>query len=122
MISHSLLSGEPELYCMNLYPMLCVCRFVPALCGSLLTPTVYLIMAELGMSHYAGGLAAFMVLFDTAILTQSRFILMESIMMFLGLAALLCVIRFRKVTGSPFTRPWFAWLAMSALLMSAVFR
>merc|ERR1711971_1302365 len=96
-------------------------RFVPALCGSLLTPSVYLIMTELGMSHYAGGLAAFMVLFDTAILTQSRFILMESIMMFLGLAAILAVIRFRKVSGSPFTKAWFAWLSLSALLISAVF-
>ena len=38
-------------------------RFVPALCGSLLTPTVYLIMTELNIGHYAGGLAAFMVLF-----------------------------------------------------------
>ena len=26
-------------------------RLVPALCGSLLTPSVYLIMTELGMSH-----------------------------------------------------------------------
>ena len=116
-------------------------RFVPALCGSLLTPSVYLIMTELGMSHYAGGLAAFMVLFgknkrifclklgikmifppDTAILTQSRFILMESIMMFFGLAAILAVIRFRKVSGTPFTKAWFAWLSLSALLISAVFR
>ena len=38
-------------------------RFIPALCGSLLTPSVYLIMTELGLSYYAGGLAAFMVLF-----------------------------------------------------------
>ena len=38
-------------------------RFLPAFCGSLLTPTVYLIMTELGLSHYAGALAGFMVLF-----------------------------------------------------------
>ena len=38
-------------------------RFIPALSGSLMTPTVYLIMTELGLSYYAGGLAAFMVLF-----------------------------------------------------------
>ena len=38
-------------------------RLIPALCGSLLTPSVYLIMTELGLSYYAGGLAAFMVLF-----------------------------------------------------------
>jgi hypothetical protein len=28
-----------------------------------MTPTVFLIMAELGLNHYAGALAGFMVLF-----------------------------------------------------------
>ena len=64
-------------------------RFVPALCGSLLTPTVYLIMTELGMSHYAGGLAAFMVLFGKETLNifgsvrSSRTFLEHSIFIFL---------------------------------------
>jgi len=96
-------------------------RLIPALAGSLMTPTVYLIMTELGLSYYAGGLAAFMVLFDTALLTQSRFILMESIMMFFGLTALLCVLKFRKTTGSPFSKAWFTWLSLSAFFMSAAF-
>merc|ERR1711963_1242810 len=96
-------------------------RFIPALSGSLLTPTVYLIMTELGLSYYAGGLAAFMVLFDTAILTQSRFVLMESIMMFFGLAALLCTLRFRKVSNSPFSKSWFLWLSLTALFTSSAF-
>jgi len=96
-------------------------RFLPAFCGSLMTPTVYLIMTELGLTHYAGALAGFMVLFDTAVLAQSRFILMESIMMFFGLASLLCVLKFRKVSCSPFTKPWFLWLSLSALLMAAGF-
>jgi len=96
-------------------------RFIPALSGSLLTPTVYLIMTELGLSYYAGGLAAFMVLFDTALLTQSRFILMESIMMFFGLVGLLCVLKFRKTSSTPFTRSWFTWLSLSSLFMSAAF-
>ena len=43
-------------------------------------------------------------------------------MMFFGLAALLAVIKFRKVSGFPFSRAWFTWLSISALLMSSVFR
>merc|ERR1719244_632881 len=39
-------------------------RFIPAFCGSLLSPTVYLIINELSLSPYAGALAGFMVLFD----------------------------------------------------------
>ena len=53
-------------------------RFISALCGSLLTPTIYLVIIELNLSPYAGFLAANMVLFDTAVLAQSWFIMMES--------------------------------------------
>merc|ERR1719273_377783 len=74
-------------------------RLVPAVCGSLLTPTVYLILGQLGpRCHWAGAAAGLMVLFDTAILAQSRYILMESIMMLFGLVALLSVLKFRKVS------------------------
>ena len=96
-------------------------RLVPALCGSLLTPTVYLILTEMNLSYWAGALAGFMVLFDTAILTQSRFVLMESIMMFFGLAALLCVLKFRKVSGRPFTLSWLVWFTLSAIFMVSGF-
>ena len=37
-------------------------RFFPALFGSALSPTVYLIVCELGMSHWAGGLAGLFML------------------------------------------------------------
>ena len=96
-------------------------RLVPALAGSLLSPTAYLLLTELGLSYHAGALAGFMVLFDTAILAQSRFILMESIMMFFGLLALLCVLRFRKVSHLAFSPAWLTWLSLSALAMAACF-
>ena len=38
-------------------------RFVPALAGSALTPTIYLILCELGLSPFAGGLAGILFLF-----------------------------------------------------------
>merc|ERR1719414_1877216 len=46
---------------------------------------------------------------------------MESIMMFFGLAALLCTLRFRKVSNSPFSKSWFLWLSLTALFMSSAF-
>jgi len=42
-------------------------------------------------------------------------------MMFFGLAALFCVIKFKKTSGNAFTKSWFFWLSMSALFMSAAF-
>ena len=42
-------------------------RFVPAVCGSALTPTIYLILCELGLSPVAGCLAGVMFLFGKKI-------------------------------------------------------
>merc|ERR1711962_1591489 len=96
-------------------------RFIPALAGSFLTPLCYLITQELGFGAGVGALAGFMIIFDTAFLTQSRFILMDSIMMCFGLAALLAVIRFRKVSRTPFTAAWFMWLTLATSLATAAF-
>merc|ERR1711962_58845 len=96
-------------------------RFIPALAGSFLTPLCYLITQELGFGAGVGALTGFMIIFDTAFLTQSRFILMDSIMMCFGLAALLAVIRFRKVSRTPFTAAWFMWLTLATSLATAAF-
>ena len=37
-------------------------RFLPALCGALATPTVYLILTELGVSKWTGALAGVLLL------------------------------------------------------------
>ena len=45
-------------------------------------------------------------------------------MMFFGLASLLCAdLRYQVQEGflPPFTKPWFLWLSLSALLMAAGF-
>ena len=42
-------------------------RFAPAVCGSALTPTIYLILCELGLSPVAGCLAGVMFLFGKKI-------------------------------------------------------
>jgi len=96
-------------------------RFIPAFAGACLTPLSYLIMQELGLTASTGALAGFMILFDTAILTQSRFILMDSMMMCFGLGALLAVLKFRRVSKSPFSLRWFLWLMAAATLSTAAF-
>jgi len=98
-----------------------ILRCVPALAGSLITPLAYLIIQELGLGIGTGALAGFMILFDTAILTQSRFILMESIMMCFGLAGLLAVLKFRKVSNSPFSFSWFMWLSLASIFTTCAF-
>ena len=48
-------------------------RFVPALAGAALSPTIYLILCELGLSPFSGGLAGILFLFGK--LTNAIFIL-----------------------------------------------
>ncbi|XP_071520863.1 protein O-mannosyltransferase 1 isoform X1 [Panulirus ornatus] len=96
-------------------------RMVPAFFGSLLMPTVYNLMVELGLSHYAGGLAAFLLIFDNAVLAQSRFILMEGILMFFGVFGLLCILKFRRFYRQPYSLPWFACLILGAASLGACF-
>ncbi|XP_063601521.1 protein O-mannosyltransferase 1-like isoform X1 [Penaeus indicus] len=94
-------------------------RIVPAFFGSLLMPTVYNVMVELGLSHYAGALAAFLMIFDNAILAQSRFVLMEGILMFFGMFGLLCILKFRNLYKQPYTLPWFVCLILGSASLGA---
>ncbi|XP_022902298.2 protein O-mannosyltransferase 1 [Onthophagus taurus] len=72
-------------------------RFIPAFFGSLLIPTAYYLMLETGLSKPTALLGGLLLLLDNAILTQSRFILMESMLIFFTLFGLLCVMRFKRL-------------------------
>jgi len=49
---------------------------------------------------------------DNALLTQSRFVLMESILMHFSLLGLLCIVKFRKVMDQPTSVSWWIWLIL----------
>ncbi|XP_017891392.1 protein O-mannosyltransferase 1 [Ceratina calcarata] len=87
-------------------------RLVPAICGSLLVPTGYHLILELGLKQWTAALAGILLLFDNALLTQSRFILMESILMQFSLFGLICILKFRKVMDQPTTLSWWIWLIL----------
>ncbi|XP_051158347.1 protein O-mannosyltransferase 1 [Leptopilina boulardi] len=89
-------------------------RLIPALCGSFLIPTAYYLSKEFGLRHWSCIITGLMLLFDNALLTQSRFILMESILIQFLLMGLLCVMKFRKVHDEPFTFAWWIWLTLAA--------
>ncbi|XP_046468533.1 protein O-mannosyltransferase rt isoform X1 [Neodiprion pinetum] len=93
-------------------------RIIPAFCGSLVLPTVYHLALELGFKQWSATIAGMMLLFDNAFLTQSRFILMESILIQFSLFGLLCVVKFRKIMDKPFTISWWIWLSLGAFNLS----
>lgn len=91
-------------------------RFVPAFFGSLLIPVAYHLLLEMGFCQAVSFLSGLLLLLDNAILTQSRFILMESILLFFSLFGILCILKFRRYMEQPYTLTW--WLSLIASLIS----
>ena len=63
-------------------------RVMPALFGSLLVPLVFLLALRLSRSLTASILAGFFITFENALLVQSKFILMDSFLLFFGFLGL----------------------------------
>ncbi|CAM1321564.1 POMT1 (predicted) [Pycnogonum litorale] len=93
-------------------------RAVPAFFGSLLVPTVYHIIVEMGLTHWTAAITAFLIIFDNALLTQSRFILMESMLIFFSAFGVFCLIKFRKIQNDSFSPRWWFWLMMMSLSLT----
>lgn len=93
-------------------------RFVPAFFGSLIIPTSYHLMLELGLTQWTSLLAALLLLFDNALLTQSRFILMESMLLFFAMFGILCVLKFRHYYSKPYSIFCFFWLSLAAMSLT----
>lgn len=89
-------------------------RFVPALFGSLTIPITYHLMLEMGLLQWSSLLASLLFLFDNAMLTQSRFILMDSILLFFSLFGILSVLKFKKYLTKPFCVFWFLWIVLAS--------
>ena len=63
-------------------------RLLPALFGSALAPLIYLLTLRLSHKTSAARMAALFIVFENALLVQSKFILIDSFLLFFGFAAL----------------------------------
>ena len=63
-------------------------RFLPAVFGALVPLAVYLFVKSLGVKSYLALLSGFSLVLDNALLTQSRFILLDSFLIFFGFLGL----------------------------------
>ena len=77
-----------------------VLRILPALAGAALVPLVYIIIRQFGLGRRSAVLGAVLVLCDNALLVESRFVLMDSLLLLFGLCALSCFLQLRKSTGT----------------------
>lgn len=93
-------------------------RFFPALAGSLMPLVVYLIIRKLGGSKKTALLGMFMVVFESALLIQSRFILIDSFLLLFGLLGILFYLVGREQDA---TKNKIISLCLSGLFLGASF-
>lgn len=87
-------------------------RFLPALCGSLLPSVMYSLFREMKFRRSTAALAGLIIILDNAMLTQSRFILMESMLLLFSAIGLLCLQKFQR--SVVYHANWFMSGALSA--------
>jgi dolichyl-phosphate-mannose-protein mannosyltransferase len=85
-------------------------RWLPAIAGTLLVPLMWALLRRLGANRPLAFLGALLVLLDNALLVESRFILMDSMLLLFGVGAVYLYLVARDNQG-----PWrWTWLALAA--------
>ncbi|KAJ3220287.1 Protein O-mannosyltransferase 2 [Dinochytrium kinnereticum] len=98
-----------------------VMRIFAATFGAGMVPAAYFTGLQLQMSKASSILLASMVLMDTATLTISRFILLDSMLLFFTSLSVMCLVTFRNYQrSSPLSPEWYYWLGATGLSLGAV--
>lgn len=71
-------------------------RLLPCLAGSLLAPLSYLISLELGFRQMTAALVSLLVITENSLLTQSRFILLDPLLILFSLLSIYFYVKFHK--------------------------
>ncbi|ORY38992.1 PMT-domain-containing protein [Rhizoclosmatium globosum] len=93
-------------------------RLFPALCGALIPPFCFLTLKEIGVSWVAAIFGAFMLIFDNALITQSRLILLDSMLLLFGVTSIYAWVRFYKERANPFSVSWWLWMSMTGISLA----
>jgi len=90
-----------------------ILRTLPALAGAALVPLMYVIMRQLGLGRRMAAFGALLVLADNALLVESRFVLMDSLLLLFGMGAFSAYLYLRRITGN-----WrWLWVVVVAVLL-----
>ena len=88
-------------------------RAVPALFGALMVPVAYVLVRQFGGGRPAAYLASAVILLDGALLVESRFILIDSMLLFSGMLSLSLFLAMRR-------KPLGSWRWMGLLLLTGI--
>ncbi|RKP11169.1 glycosyltransferase family 39 protein [Thamnocephalis sphaerospora] len=86
-------------------------------CGALVVPFAFAIMRESGYAFLTSILVAAMLIFDNALITQSRLILLDSMLMLFMIASIYSYVRFYKLRGAEFTAAWWFWMCATGVAL-----
>jgi dolichyl-phosphate-mannose-protein mannosyltransferase len=89
-------------------------RFLPMLTGALLPIIIFLLCKELKFRDETAFLAGLLLIFDTSLLVESRFILIDNFILFFGFLGLLGYLKYRR------TRNQIMFWSSIVLLAAAV--
>ncbi|XP_047134650.1 protein O-mannosyl-transferase 1 isoform X1 [Hydra vulgaris] len=98
-----------------------VLRLVPSLFSVFLVPVVYEIILELGCTYWFAVLGGVLICFDNMLVVQSKFILLDSIMLFFIAFSICCYIKFVKEYTRPFCFYWWVYLVSLGISLTATF-
>ena len=90
-------------------------RSISALCNVLTVGLVYAMLVEMKFSLASTLIGTCCVLFDNALVTQSRLILLDAQLILFITCSCYCWIRFRKLTKSAFLPAWWMWLTLTGV-------
>jgi dolichyl-phosphate-mannose-protein mannosyltransferase len=99
-------------------------RFLPAICGILVVPIAFFTLKAWGTTTSSAILGAGMVLFENGLVTQSRFILLDSPLVFFTAFTALSWAKFSNADedGRWFENEWIFWLTMTGVGLGATAR
>ncbi|KAI4520845.1 glycosyltransferase family 39 protein [Schizophyllum commune Loenen D] len=95
-------------------------RVMLATFGVGMVPLAWYTCVELGMSMWACHLVTLMVLLDVGWLTISRFILLDSMLLFFTFLTVFCLTKFHNQQQFSFSFDWWMWLAFTGVSIGLV--
>ncbi|KAF8584112.1 glycosyltransferase family 39 protein [Ramaria rubella] len=95
-------------------------RIMLALFGVGMVPLAWYTAVELGLTWRACHIVALMVLLDVAWLCISRFILLDSMLLFFTFSTVFCMTKFHNQQYQSFSIDWWLWLWLTGLSIGCV--
>lgn len=95
-------------------------RVFNCLFGIMCTPLAYFTAVEMGFSQWTVWFVSLLVVFEMLSLTLSKFILLDSMLLFFTVAAFYCLVKVHLLRFELLTQRGFAWLALTGVSIGCV--